>query len=108
MVVQAYVPENQGGNPVPRIPMLRDFHMVGSGYDHTDPWQTLHIPRKSDGSRAVGGGSKMTYGYYLQDMAFAVALQGELSELELLITALRFLVCDIYVGCIYCVDAECL
>src|SRR5699024_4755396 len=96
MVVQAYIPEDQYGNPVPRLPMLRDFQMVGSGYDHTDPWQTLHIPKKSDGGRAVGGGAKMTYRYYLQDMAFAVALQGEQQELELLQTALRNPVWDLY------------
>src|SRR5690625_6537576 len=80
--------------------------MVGSGYDHTDPWQTLHIPRKSDGSRAVGGGSKMTYRYYLQDMAFAVALQGELRELELLQTALQYPVWDLYLGRKNCVPTE--
>lgn len=106
MVIQAYAPKDQSGNPVPRLPMLRDFHMVGSGYDHTDPWQTLHIPKKSDGGRAVGGGTKMTYRYYLQDMAFAVALQGEQQELESLQAALQNPVWDLYLGRKNCVPTE--
>ncbi len=39
-------------------------------------WQNLLIPKTSDGKKAVGGGTKMTYRYYLQDMAFAAAIQG--------------------------------
>lgn len=60
---------------VQRQPMARDFHMVGSGYDDADPWQSLMIPKTSDGKKAVGGGAKLTHRYYLQDMAFAVALE---------------------------------
>lgn len=56
-------------------PMLRDFQMVGSGYNHKDPWEDLLIPKKSDGARPVGGGSKLTYRFYLQDMAFACILE---------------------------------
>lgn len=58
------------------FPLLQlcDYHMVGNGYDDKDPWQKLHIPKKSDGSAAVGGGSKRTYRYYIQDAAFAVYL----------------------------------
>lgn len=55
-----------------RSPLLMDFHMVGSGYDEKNSWETLHIPKKADGKSAVGGGSKMTYRYYLQDQTFAV------------------------------------
>ncbi|MDR3139119.1 MAG: type I-E CRISPR-associated protein Cas5/CasD, partial [Treponema sp.] len=55
--------------------LLRDFHMVGSGYDDSDPWQSQHIPKKADGGKAVGGGSKMTYRYYLQDAKFAVVVE---------------------------------
>ncbi|MDU7390666.1 type I-E CRISPR-associated protein Cas5/CasD [Atlantibacter hermannii] len=63
-------------------PPLRDFQMVGSGYDETDPWQLLLIPKTSEGKKAVGGGTKMTYRYYLQDCAFAVviALDSELAH----------------------------
>lgn len=106
MVVQAYVRQSQLGQPLPREPMLRDFHMVGSGYSDSDPWQTLLIPKKSDGGKAVGGGTKMTYRYYLQDMAFAVALQGPQSELESLQQALQSPVWDLYLGRKNCVPTE--
>lgn len=106
MLVEAYVPQNKQGLPMPRLPMLRDFHMVGSGYDDKDPWQSLLIPKKSDGKKAVGGGTKMTYRYYLQDMAFAVALQGPVAELEVLQQALRSPVWDLYLGRKNCVPTE--
>lgn len=32
-------------------PLLRDFQMVGSGYDASDQWQDLLIPKKTDGKR---------------------------------------------------------
>ena len=66
------------GNPrikLSREPLLRDFHMVGSGYDDKDIWQKLLIPKTSEGKPAVGGGSKMTYRYYLQDACFAAVLE---------------------------------
>lgn len=106
MVVQAYVPQDKQGLPISRLPLLRDFHMVGSGYEQNDPWQTLLIPKKSDGGKAVGGGTKMTYRYYLQDMAFAVALQGPQSELEELQQALQNPVWDLYLGRKNCVPTE--
>jgi len=58
-----------------KLATLCDLHMVGSGYDDQDPWQNLMIPKKSDGSKPVGSGTKMTYRYYLQDMAFAAVLE---------------------------------
>lgn len=106
MVVQAYVPQNKQGHAVPRQPLLRDFHMVGSGYDDKDPWSTLLIPKKIDGGKAVGGGTKMTYRYYLQDMVFAVALQGPQTELEELQNALQNPVWDLYLGRKNCVPTE--
>jgi len=30
---------------VVREPLLRDFHMVGSGYDLQDGWQNLSVPK---------------------------------------------------------------
>ncbi len=105
-VVEAYVPEDQLGRPVARLPLLRDFHMVGSGFDDKDPWQSLLIPKKSDGSKAVGGGAKMTYRYYVQDMAYAVALQGPSDDLEALQQALRNPVWDLYLGRKNCVPTE--
>ena len=57
MRVQGYVPQDARGHPLPRQPLLRDFHMVGSGYDDKDPWQNLLIPKTSGGKKAVGGGT---------------------------------------------------
>lgn len=51
---------------------MMDFHMVGSGYDPSDPWQRLAMARKADGKVPNTGGSKMTYRYYLQDAKFAI------------------------------------
>jgi CRISPR system Cascade subunit CasD len=61
--------------PVGKEPLLRDFHMVGSGYDDKDIWQKLLIPKTTEGKPAVGGGAKMTYRYYLQDSRFAAVLE---------------------------------
>lgn len=71
----AAFPRKTAGGKAEELTPLCDFHMVGSGYDEQDPWQNLMIPKKSDGSRPVGGGTKLTYRYYLQDMAFAVVLE---------------------------------
>lgn len=106
MQVQAYVPENKKGEPLPRQPLMRDFHMVGSGYDNKDPWQSLLIPKTSQGKKSVGGGAKITYRYYLQDMAFAVALQGPQEELIKLEQALKNPVWDLYLGRKNCVPTE--
>ncbi len=106
MQTLAFVPTDMQGKPLPRQPLMRDFQMVGSGYDDSDPWQSLLIPKTSEGKKAVGGGTKMTYRYYLQDMAFAVALQGppeELSEVEM---ALQNPVWDLYLGRKNCVPTE--
>ena len=54
----------------------------------------------------VGGGTKMTYRYYLQDMAYAVALQGPHSELQALAEALQNPVWDLYLGRKTCVPTE--
>ena len=53
----AYTPADKLGEAMPRLPLLRDFHMVGSGYDDADPWQSLLIPKTSEGKKAVGGGT---------------------------------------------------
>ena len=102
----AYVPRNAQGQPLPRLPLLRDFQMVGSGYDDQDPWQTLLIPKKSDGGKAVGGGTKMTYRYYLQDMAYAVALEAPAALAPEAAAALQAPVWDLYLGRKNCVPTE--
>lgn len=56
------------------VSRMEDFHMVGSGYDDSDKWQKLSIPKTVDGKPAVGGGAKMTFRYYLENAAFGVVL----------------------------------
>src|SRR5690606_3285426 len=80
--------------------------MVGSGYDDQDPWGNLLIPKTSEGKKAVGGGTKMTYRYYLQDMAYAVAMQGPTTLVEEAARALASPVWDIYLGRKNCVPTE--
>jgi CRISPR system Cascade subunit CasD len=89
-----------------RQPFLMDFQMVGSGFDNQDPWQKMLIPKKKDGSTAVGGGAKMTYRYYLQDAKFAViqSLDSDLSET--FTHALQNPVFDMYLGRKNCVPTE--
>jgi CRISPR system Cascade subunit CasD len=77
---------------------LRDFHMVGSAYDDTDPWETLLIPKKEDGGKAVGGGVKMTFRYFIQDGHFAVAVQVPRDLSAAFAQALAAPVFDIYLG----------
>lgn len=106
MQLEAFVLQDAKSQPLPRQPLLRDFHMVGSGYDDQDPWQNLLIPKTSEGKKAVGGGTKMTYRYYLQDMAFAVALEVPGQWLEEAKAALQAPVWDLYLGRKNCVPSE--
>lgn len=106
MQVEAYVPQDAKDQPLPRQPLLRDFQMVGSGYDSHDPWQNLLIPKTSDGKKPNGSGSKMTYRYYLQDMAYAVALQAPATMVEEAAAALQAPVWDLYLGRKNCVPTE--
>lgn len=106
MQVAAYVRADRQGKSQPRLPMLRDFHMVGSGYDDQDPWANLLIPKTSEGKKPNGAGTKMTYRYYLQDTAFAVALQGPEKELHAVAEALHNPVWDLYLGRKNCVPTE--
>lgn len=98
---------NEGAcQALPRQPLLRDFHMVGSGYDDQDIWQSLLIPKTSEGKKAVGGGTKMTYRYYLQDMAFAVLLSVPEAEAQGIASALQAPVWDLYLGRKSCVPTD--
>jgi CRISPR system Cascade subunit CasD len=96
------------GEPVKRDrePLLRDFHMVGSGYDDKDPWASLLIPKTSDGKKAVGGGAKMTYRYYLQDAYFAVLLQVPTAKADAIAEALQNPAWDVYLGRKNCVPTD--
>ncbi len=102
----AYARKGNNGAPCPREPLLRDFHMVGSGYDTNDPWQNLLIPKTSQGKKAVGGGTKITYRYYIQDMIFAAAMQVPGREAETLIQHFQGPVWDLYLGRKSCVPTE--
>lgn len=87
-------------------PPLRDFHMVGSGYDESDPWQLLLIPKTSEGKKAVGGGTKMTYRYYLQDCVFAVVVPMEAELAQRISEALTSPVWELSLGRKSCAPTE--
>lgn len=89
-----------------RWPLLRDFQMVGSGYNGNDPWENMLVPKTSEGKKPVGGGSKLTYRHYLQDMAFACALDVPPTEAEPLAQALCAPVWDISLGRKCCVPTD--
>lgn len=93
---------------MPREPLLCDFQMVGSGYNKEDPWQSLMEPYKSDGKprTSEGGGSKMTYRYYLQDAHFAVILKLPQELAYLVAEALQNPVFDIYLGRKNCIPTD--
>lgn len=100
--------EDEYWNNKGKSPFLMDFQMVGSGYrdskDH--PWERLLIPKTAEGKTAVGGGSKMTYRYYLQDARFAV-IQGLPTELATRIAgALQAPVYNLYFGRKNCVPSD--
>ncbi len=89
-----------------REPLLKDFHMVGSGYNEQDIWENNHIPKTSNGKKAVGGGAKMTFRYYLQDAVFAVIMEIPYELEDDFTTALKNPVYDIYLGRKNCVPTE--
>jgi CRISPR system Cascade subunit CasD len=89
-----------------REPLLRDFQMVGSGYNDQDPWTNLLIPKTNEGNKAVGGGTKMTYRYYLQDAVFAVIIEVPTDKVEAIAHALQNPVWDIYLGRKNCVPTD--
>ena len=89
-----------------REPLLRDFHMVGSGYVDKDPWLSLLIPKTSEGKKPNGSGAKMTYRYYLQDAAFAVLLEVPDTRAASIIEALKSPTWDVYLGRKNCVPTD--
>ncbi|MBZ9578879.1 type I-E CRISPR-associated protein Cas5/CasD [Klebsiella quasivariicola] len=106
MEVRAYARTDKLGQPQVREPTLCDFQMVGSGYDDSDPWQSLLIPRKSDGTKAGSSAPKMTYRHYLQDAVFAVVMGLGSQQAESLPEALQNPVWDLYLGRKSCVPSE--
>lgn len=106
MQVHSFARRHKNGELAPREPLLRDFHMVGSGYDDKDPWQSLLIPKTSEGKKPNGAGTKMTYRYYLQDQAFAVLLQVPADLLTEVAQALQNPIWDLSLGRKTCVPTE--
>ena len=106
MQVISYRKTHANGEKRDKQPLLRDFQMVGSGYDDSDPWQTLLVPKTAEGKKAVGGGSKMTYRYYLQDAVFAVALQVPNEYSDDIVLALQNPHWNIYLGRKTCTPTE--
>lgn len=102
----AYTRKGKDGAAGQRQSLLRDFHMVGSGYDEADPWQSLLIPKTSEGKKPVGGGTKLTYRYYLQDMAFAVAMEAPTADVDAFAQALQQPVWELYLGRKACAPTE--
>lgn len=103
--IVAYCRKDKQGNP-DRQPLLRDFQMVGSAYDIADAWENMLVPKTSDGKKPVGAGTKLTYRYYLQDMAFACVLQVPATETEILAEALQAPVWDISLGRKNCIPTD--
>lgn len=95
-----------GKQKLDREPLLRDFQMVGSGYDDRDPWMSLMIPKTISGGKSVGGGTKMTYRFYLQDTFFAVIFESLPQRSLEIAEALRNPVWDLYLGRKNCVPTD--
>lgn len=108
--VISYSPQWSSETIPTRNRILCDFHMVGSGYDLPryahDKWYDGHTPRKLDGGRSVGGGSRLTYRYYLQGASYAVLLECEEALAEEIGTALTLPIYDIYLGRKCCVPTD--
>ncbi len=64
------------------------------------------VPKTAEGKKAVGAGTKMTYRYALQDMAFAVACQVPVDLAEEIGDALVAPAWDLYLGRKHCVPTE--
>jgi CRISPR system Cascade subunit CasD len=105
-LVVSYLRNDEKKQTITPEPLLMDFQMVGSGYDDSDPWQSLLIPKTSEGKKPVGGGSKMTYRYYLQDARFAVVLECSQAESTLFSEALQNPMYDLFLGRKNCVPTE--
>lgn len=82
---------------------LRDFHMVGNGYNESDKWEKLNTPKKSDGTTPVGGGARLTHRYYLQDAEFWAVYALPIKLAEKFANALQNPVYDLYLGRKNCV-----
>lgn len=106
MRVEAYTRADGDGCPTLPEPPLSDFQMVGGGYDTSDPWESLMVPKTSKGKKPSGNGAKMTYRNTLQDMAFAVTLEVPESMAGSIGEALMAPIWDVYLGRKHCAPTE--
>lgn len=107
MIGAGYDDKDSEKNKKKKTTLLHDFQMIGAGYDDDkDSWKKNHIPKKSDGSSAVGGGTKMTHRYYLQDAVFAVLLEVPSDLAQECADALKNPVWPIYLGRRCCVPSD--
>ena len=86
--------------------LLCDFQMIGAGYDDKDMWENLMIPKKNDGGKPVGGGSKLTYRYYLQNAVFAAIIEVPEDIAEKCAYSIKNPVYPIYLGRKCCVPSD--
>ncbi|NLK45060.1 MAG: type I-E CRISPR-associated protein Cas5/CasD [Treponema sp.] len=94
------------GEFVEKLPFLHDFQMIGSGYNDNNAWENFLIPKKADGSSSVGGGTKLTHRYYLQNSLFAVLLEVPDDIAENIAFALQNPVYPIYLGRKCCIPSD--
>ncbi len=87
-------------------PLLCDFQMVGSGYSNKELWENFMIPKTAEGKKAVGGGTKMTYRYYLQNAYFGVILEIPGYLAEKVSKAFQEPAYDLYLGRKDCVPTD--
>lgn len=99
--IEGYFPKNKKG-----IDKLEDFHMVGSRYNESDPWENLLIPKTSEGKKAVGGGAKLTYRYYMQDMAYSAIVEVPDDLVDEVSAALINPVWPLFLGRKCCIPSE--
>lgn len=90
-------------NGVPEPSLLMDFHMVGSGYDSKDAWQSLMVPRKISGEKSSTA-PHVTRRFYIQDMAFACAI--ELPDDNVIEHAMKYPVGPICLGRKNCIPSD--
>jgi CRISPR system Cascade subunit CasD len=87
-------------------PLLRDFHMIGSGYNESNFFEAQMIPRTSEGKKPVGMGSKLTYRYYLQDAFFSAVVEVPEEQSERISQALMNPVWDLFLGRKNCAPSD--
>lgn len=92
---------------VEKSSLMMDFHLIGSGYNKlNDPWQDLLIPRTSEGKKAVNGGVKLTYRYYLTDAVFSVLLEVPKNLVDQCSYSLQFPYWDMFLGRKNCIPSD--